>query len=128
MDSPSVIERVVRVYLGRPVFPKIIRMRSNDRFVLVPQKRAWEKTRTLPYDRTHPLGEIRFLMPVSSSLGILRRFLFTGAALLTVLPAAAAPLRFAAMEMPKPDPCLPFITETHAWLNENYRGFGDTCG
>lgn len=24
------------------------------------------------------------------------------------------------MEMPKPDPCLPFITETHAWLNENY--------
>lgn len=59
-------------------------------------------------------------MPVSSSFGVLRRFLFTGAALLTALPAAAAPLRFAAMEMPKPDPCLPFITETHAWLNENY--------
>lgn len=59
-------------------------------------------------------------MPASSSRGILRRFLFIGAALLTALPAAAAPLRFAAMEMPKPDPCLPFITQTHAWLNENY--------
>lgn len=59
-------------------------------------------------------------MHVSSSCGVLRRFLFTGAALLTALSAAAAPLRFAAMEMPKPDPCLPFITETHAWLNENY--------
>ena len=59
-------------------------------------------------------------MPVSSSCGVLRRFLFTGAVLLTAIEAVAAPLRFAAMGMPKPDPCLPFITETHAWLNENY--------
>lgn len=59
-------------------------------------------------------------MPVSSSCGVLRRFLFTGAVLFTAIEAVAAPLRFAAMEMPKPDPCLPFITETHAWLNENY--------
>lgn len=36
-----------------------------------------------------------------------------------VVTAQAAPLRFAAMEMPKPDPCLPFITETHDWLNRN---------
>lgn len=36
-------------------------------------------------------------------------------------PAAmAAPLRFAATEMPKPDPCLPFITETHRWLDKNF--------
>ena len=59
-------------------------------------------------------------MPVFSSFGAFRRLLFTAAALLTALHATAAPLRFAAMEMPKPDPCLPFITETHAWLNENY--------
>lgn len=59
-------------------------------------------------------------MPVSSSCGVVCRFLFTGAVLLTAISTVAAPLRFAAMEMPKPDPCLPFITETHAWLNENY--------
>ena len=59
-------------------------------------------------------------MPVSIPFEVLHRFLFTGAALLTALSASATPLRFAAMEMPKPDPCLPFITETHAWLNENY--------
>lgn len=59
-------------------------------------------------------------MPVSSSCGVVCRFLFTGAVLLTATSTVAAPLRFAAMEMPKPDPCLPFITETHAWLNENY--------
>ena len=33
---------------------------------------------------------------------------------------AAAPLRFAASEMPKPDPCLPFITETRDWLRDRW--------
>lgn len=33
--------------------------------------------------------------------------------------AQSAPLRFAATEMPKPDPCLPFITETRDWLNKH---------
>ena len=32
--------------------------------------------------------------------------------------AASAPLRFAATEMPRPDPCMPFITETSAWLQK----------
>ena len=30
------------------------------------------------------------------------------------------PLRFAATEMPKPDPCLPFITETRDWLDKHW--------
>ncbi len=46
-------------------------------------------------------------------------FLFTLLAFTAGL-AAAAPLRFAATEMPKPDPCLPFIGETSAWLNEHW--------
>ena len=32
----------------------------------------------------------------------------------------SAPLRFAATEMPKPDPCLPFITETRDWLDKHW--------
>lgn len=31
--------------------------------------------------------------------------------------AVAGPLRFAAAEMPKPDPCLPFIAQTANWLD-----------
>ena len=31
----------------------------------------------------------------------------------------SAPLRFAAAEMPKPDPCLPFITETYKWVEKH---------
>ena len=34
--------------------------------------------------------------------------------------AASAPLRFAATEMPRPDPCMPFITETSAWLQKHW--------
>ncbi len=34
--------------------------------------------------------------------------------------AFAAPLRFAATEMPRPDPCMPFITETSAWLQKHW--------
>ena len=32
----------------------------------------------------------------------------------------SAPLRFAAAEMPKPDPCLPFITETYKWVEKHW--------
>ena len=32
--------------------------------------------------------------------------------------AVSAPLRFAATEMPKPDPCMPFISETAHWLEK----------
>ena len=48
-------------------------------------------------------------------------FAFAVGVLMMSVPnsGAAAPLRFAAAEMPKPDPCLPFITQTYEWLNEN---------
>ena len=36
--------------------------------------------------------------------------------------AASGSLMFAATEMPKPDPCLPFIGQTSSWLNENFSG------
>lgn len=32
--------------------------------------------------------------------------------------SVSSPLRFAATEMPKPDPCLPFISETSNWLEK----------
>lgn len=32
----------------------------------------------------------------------------------------SAPLRFAAAEMPKPDPCLPFITDTYKWVEKHW--------
>lgn len=42
------------------------------------------------------------------------------AALMISGVASAAPLRFAATEMPRPDPCMPFITETSAWLQKHW--------
>ena len=40
----------------------------------------------------------------------------------TAAHAASGSLMFAATEMPKPDPCLPFIGQTSSWLNENFSG------
>ncbi len=33
--------------------------------------------------------------------------------------SSAEPLHFVAMELPRPDPCLPFITETYKWLEKS---------
>ena len=42
------------------------------------------------------------------------------ASMLISAVASADPIRFGAMRMPAPDPCMPFITDTYLWLNSSF--------
>ncbi len=57
---------------------------------------------------------LRPVMPVDTS-----RLALLCSCCLFCSTSFSAPLRFGAAEMPRPDPCLPFVTQTAEWLNES---------